>query len=154
MCCSSTSVTGLNNNEYQISRGKVHDYPFHPCQLKELCACNWWIIWDWLTLFDFRFSHFWFVSHEVFKMALKLTAYITLQELNRIAGVDRTCDFVKVDSVLDITSSSYLLSTFVHLLVLSICCTWFKVSAFTCDVRVAGYDFYFSWRRIILVVCW
>jgi len=52
MCCSSTSVTGLNNNEYQISRGKVHAYPFHLCQLKELCTCIWWIIWNWSTLFD------------------------------------------------------------------------------------------------------
>ncbi|KAJ0095777.1 hypothetical protein Patl1_17159 [Pistacia atlantica] len=40
ICCSSTSVTGLNNNEYQITRGK---------------------------------------------------------ELNRIAGVDKTCNFVKAD---------------------------------------------------------
>ena len=25
--CSDTFITGLNNNEYQITRGKVHDFP-------------------------------------------------------------------------------------------------------------------------------
>ncbi|KAJ6897471.1 hypothetical protein NC651_023365 [Populus alba x Populus x berolinensis] len=68
MCCSSTSVTGLNNNEYQISRERCMPILF-------------------------------------------------IYELNRIAGVDGTCDFVKVGSVLGVNFkfllSYYLLSTFV-----------------------------------------
>jgi hypothetical protein len=74
--CSGASVIGLNNNEYQITRGKV-------CFMFPL-----------LNFFLFR---------SLFLMKHQLTwNYISIekQALNKSVGLGQTCDFVKVQVLL------------------------------------------------------